>query len=169
MLPPTAPPTVASHLNPIRPYKRQIRLMTNSHKSYNGSLVRAGPQLVEMCNRSECTVGTRVGATVGRGGGACCCQQRECTVGTRVGATVGRGGGGCPETRGAPRLRRRVRDSAAPRPPCGPRAAAPGHVTPPAWSRYPSCIVTLQVVEKALVVRENKVSPARGAPDLAHP
>ena len=26
--------------------------------------------------------------------GQCCCQQRECTVGTRVGATAGRGGGG---------------------------------------------------------------------------
>ena len=27
-----------------------------------------------------------------------CCQQRECTVGTWVGATVGRGGGGAPGT-----------------------------------------------------------------------
>jgi hypothetical protein len=38
--------------------------------------------------------GARGGRAGGRGRRGRCCQQRECTVGTWVGATVGRGGGG---------------------------------------------------------------------------
>ena len=64
---------------------------------------------------SECTVGTRVGVTVGKGGGRGLVPAREggseCTVGTRVGATVARGGSseGCRSTDGVDVVRLGVR------------------------------------------------------------